>query len=197
VLVAQLTSDSRCHVFRGEEDDVLDRFYQCAERHLAQRVVRITADDPLKDPQIIERALHELDSAEADYCSNTIHPTYPEGLDVEVFSFDSLRKAWKGAKLASEREHVTPFMWKNPHLFRLRNFRYERDLSAWRWTVDKDEDLLFVRAVYGHFSNDALVRFQDVIAWLDDNPQVRAINSATLRNEGYMKSLIKEQSDGH
>jgi spore coat polysaccharide biosynthesis protein SpsF len=183
-----------CKVFRGMRDDVLDRFYRCATTHAADIIVRVTADDPLKDPRIIERATQMLiDDPSLDYCSNTLEPTFPEGLDIEVFRFSALEKAWRQASLPSEREHVTPYIWKHPEIFRLANFRHERDLSSWRWTVDKPNDLEFMRAVYGHFASQPLVSFQDVIAWLHENPSMLTINSDTQRNEGYLMSLESEQ----
>lgn len=193
VLVEFLRHEPRCHVFRGSLEDVLDRYYQCSLEHGAAVVVRVTADDPLKDPQIILHAMQTLQADPGlDYCSNTLEASYPEGLDIEVFRFSALERAWREARLASEREHVTPFIWKHPQLFRLTNFRFERDLSAWRWTVDKPNDLQFMREVFGHFAAQPLVRYQDVIAWLEANPQVRAINAGTPRNEGYFKSLKSE-----
>jgi perosamine synthetase len=182
-------------VFRGDRDDVLDRFYQCARKEAAEIIVRITADDPLKDPEIIERAIrHLLDDPALDYCSNTVEPSFPEGLDVEVFRFATLDRAWREARLPSEREHVTPYVWKHPQLFKIHNFGHDRDLSSWRWTVDKQSDLDFVRAVFDHFAARPLVGYREIIAWLERNPQIRAINSDTVRNEGYLKSLQSEQN---
>jgi spore coat polysaccharide biosynthesis protein SpsF len=191
-LVEFLTRNG-CGVYRGSMDDVLDRYYRCARSCDAEIIVRVTADDPLKDPQIIAHALGLLIAdARLEYCSNTLEPTFPEGLDIEVFRFSALERAWREARLASEREHVTPYIWKHPDLFKVLNFRHERDLSAWRWTVDKPGDLQFMTAVFSHFAGQPLVRYQDVIAWLDANPQVREINMGTQRNEGYLKSLQSE-----
>lgn len=193
-LVAALGQQPQCEVFRGERDDVLDRFYRCAAHHKVDVVVRVTADDPLKDPRIIDRAVQQLlDEPSLDYSSNTLQPTFPEGLDIEAVRFCALSRAHAEAKLPSEREHVTPYIWKHPELFRVCNFSYPRDLSSWRWTVDRPRDLEFVRTVYQHFGNNALVSFEDVIGWLESNPAVRAINEGPLRNEGYLSSLNVEQ----
>ena len=106
--------------FRGSERDVLDRFWQCAKLYRADVIVRVTADDPLKDSGIIDEALGMLMGSETvDYVSNTLNPTYPEGLDVEVFRFSSLEKANSEATLESEREHVTPYIWKNRVKFKI------------------------------------------------------------------------------
>src|ERR1035437_9031560 len=98
-------------VFRGSTDDVLDRFFRCAAPYSPELIVRITADDPLKDPEIIDRAVKiQLDDPTLDYCSNTIKPTFPEGFDIETFRFSALATAASEARLPSEREHVTPFI---------------------------------------------------------------------------------------
>ena len=176
--------------FRGSTLDVLDRFYQCARKYQADRIVRLTGDDPLKDPAIVQEALALIEEdLNLDYCSNTVYPTYPEGLDVEVFRFRALEQAHSNARLKSEREHVTPYIWKHPELFRLKNFSYHKDLSAWRWTVDNPSDLEFMRLIYEHFRNDPLVSFEDVITYLEQNPNIALINSGALRNESYLNSI--------
>lgn len=179
--------------FRGNEEDVLDRFYQCAKLHHADLVVRITADDPLKDATIIQKAINYfyLDPL-LDYCSNTINPTYPEGLDIEVFKYSALETAWLQARLPSEREHVTPYIWKNFSIFKVKNFKYTRDLSAWRWTVDKPADLILMNKIYENFHDNPLVNFEEVIQFLDANPDLIRINDGTMRNEGYLKSINGE-----
>jgi spore coat polysaccharide biosynthesis protein SpsF len=172
---------------------VLDRFYRCGAEQQADLVVRITADDPLKDPSVISQAIDIcIDNPDIDYCSNVIEPSYPEGLDVEVLRFSVLARAHAEARLPSEREHVTPYIWKNPQIFRLHNFRYFRDLSGWRWTVDKPADLEFVRIIFGHFACQPLVPFTEVIAYLESNPHVMRINQGTVRGEGYLKSILSD-----
>jgi spore coat polysaccharide biosynthesis protein SpsF len=181
-------------VYRGSRDDVLDRYYRCAELHGATVVVRVTADDPLKDRSVIDRAIGEIMSdASLDYCSNTLKPSYPEGLDIEVVRMRALARAQRDAVLASEREHVTAHIWKRPELFNLRNIAYERDLSDWRLTVDHPADLELVRRIFEHFSPVG-DRFDldDLISFLDSRPDLRTINDGHLRNEGYLKSIQGE-----
>ncbi len=179
--------------FRGSERDVLDRFWQCAKLYRADIIVRITADDPLKDSEIIDKALGMLKRSESvDYVSNTLKPTYPEGLDVEVFRFSALKKANAEATLASEREHVTPYIWKNRAKFKSLNFEMTPNLSDWRWTVDKSEDLEFVRSLLRLVGNDMSTGYQDLIETVNKNPLLRDINSSTVRNEGYLKSRAEE-----
>jgi len=193
ILVEHITNRKICEVFRGSVDDVLSRYYDCAKKHAADIVVRVTADDPLKDPQIINKAISLLHKNPLlDYCSNTIGPTYPEGLDIEVIRFCALERAYIEARLASEREHVTPYIWKHGNQFNLLNFMSDRDLQSWRWTVDTPADLEFLRRIYEEFKERPLVSYQSVVAWLDANPDIRMINSGIGRNLGYLKSIRSE-----
>ncbi len=174
----------------GSEDDILDRFYQAAKRFGANVIVRITPDDPFKDPEVIDKAVqYFLDHPELDYVSNTIEPTYPEGLDIEVFSFDALEKAWRKAELPSEREHVTPYIWKNPDKFNLANIKYEQNLSHLRWTLDYEEDLQFTRQVYARLYHGQVFLMRDILALLDQEPELGQINQGIEKYSGYFKSL--------
>jgi spore coat polysaccharide biosynthesis protein SpsF len=180
----------------GSEDDVLDRFYRAAKKYKAKIIVRITPDDPFKDPEVIDKVIgyyleHE---GELDYVSNTIKPTYPEGLDVEVFSFDALAKAWREAKKPSEREHVTPYIWNHPEIFRLANVENEEDLSHLRWTLDYEEDLRFVREVYARLYHGQVFLMKDILALLSAEPELARINQGIARNKGYLESWEKEQA---
>jgi len=182
----------------GAVEDVLDRFYQAARRHQARTIVRITADDPFKDPYLLEAMLwFWLDTYPAwDYLSNTLEPTYPEGLDLEIFSWEALETAWKEAVRPSDREHVTPYIWRHPHRFRLYAWKGERDLSAWRWTVDYPEDLRFARAVYERlYPRNPLFGMEEILHLLETDPKVRALAPHAPRNEGYWRSLREEEAD--
>ena len=183
--------------FRGSVDDVLSRFYYCAKQLNADIIVRITADDPLKDSSIVDQLISRIISnSNLDYCSNTIIPTYPEGLDVEVFTFEALQIAFQEAKLVSEREHVTPFIWKNSNKFCIESFEFDRNLSHWRWTVDKAEDLEFIRKLMGAFEKKLNISYLDIIAYIEKNPDILEINTLkTTRNEGYLKSIKLEKNE--
>ncbi|MDA9148570.1 glycosyltransferase family protein [Alphaproteobacteria bacterium] len=180
-------------VFRGDEDDVLSRFYHCSVKFKADVIVRITADDPLKDPEVINHAITLFkNNPTIDYVSNTITPTFPEGIDVEVFSFDALCKAHSLAIKKSDREHVTPYIWRNSDQFNILNFSANTDMSNTRLTVDYEEDLAVVTAIIDHFQDQPLVGYQEIVNFLNNSPNLATINSSILRNEGYIKSISNE-----
>ncbi len=190
--VMRFSNEFGVQCFRGSEDDVLDRYYQ-ASRHVGARIiVRITADCPLIDPEIIDQVIDVYEGGDYDYVTNTLPCTYPDGLDVEVFSFGALARAWREAKWLSEREHVTPYIRKHPELFRLGNIMHNEDLSAMRWTVDEPQDLEFVRSVYRHIMRVSF-GMDDVLNLLKREPGLTQINVGIGRNEGYQKSLGEDR----
>jgi len=181
--------------FRGSENDVLSRYIKCAKHYNADLVVRITADDPLKDPQIIDSAINKIINFKADYCSNTLNVSYPEGMDIEVFKFSVLEIANKKALLLSEREHVTPYIWKNPKIFKICQLIFERDLSTWSMTVDTEKDIRFIRNLTKRLGNDFKVSFNKIIELIDSNKKLKIeCDNKGLRNFGYTASLKKDIS---
>ncbi|MBI1964550.1 MAG: glycosyltransferase family protein [candidate division NC10 bacterium] len=185
-------ADHGLPAYAGSEDDVLDRFYQTARRYDVSTIVRVTPDCPLLDPVISGHVLARFLEARGsvDYASNTHPPTFPDGLDTEVFSFDALARAWREASEPSEREHVTSYIWRHPEQFRLVNVAHDPDLSALRWTVDEPADLEFVRAVYCHLGAACETAGLDVVLeLLRRHPELEAINRSTARNEGYARSV--------
>ncbi|MDX2345525.1 MAG: glycosyltransferase family protein, partial [Legionella sp.] len=182
--------------FRGATQDVLARFYECAQRYPSDIIVRVTADDPFKESEIIDKAISFLKADPLlDYCSNTLFPTYPEGLDIEVFRIDALKRAYREAVLSSEREHVTPYIWKYPEKFKIHNFNYKENLSHWRWTIDYEKDFEFTQKIYAElypkFKNK--FSYEDVISLLKDHPELMEINKGVQRNEGYLNAIHGEQ----
>ncbi len=163
--------------FRGSEEDVLDRYFQAAKAHGGDPIVRITADCPLIDPGLIDDIVAVFLEGEWDYASNTIEPrTFPRGLDAEVFSFEALQKAWELDKNPAWREHVTPYIYRNPEGFRLKGVVHEADLSHMRWTVDTPEDLQLVRRIYAAFDGDDHFTWKEVLALLEERPGWLEIN---------------------
>lgn len=189
--VLELAQRIGVDAYVGSENDVLDRMVKAARQQGASTVVRLTGDCPLLDPQVIDKAVGLFLDGEWDYVSNTLLPTYPDGLDVEVVSMEALETALREALLPSEREHVTPFIKNRPERFRLHNFRHERDLSHLRFTVDAPEDLLFVRTLYARLANE-MVPLSEMLDILDQEPGLLVVNQAYKRDEGYAKSLKED-----
>jgi spore coat polysaccharide biosynthesis protein SpsF len=177
------------HCFRGSQDDVLDRYYCAAKHFQADIIVRLTADCPLLDPAIIDKVVEKFLTGNFDYCSNTREPSYPDGLDTEVFTWNALERSWHEARLPSEREHVSPYMTKNPGLFRLGGVKHNQNLSELRWTVDQPEDLDLIRQIYGHLLDKNNFGLKDLVALYCEHPEFAAINIGVDRNEGYRRSL--------
>jgi spore coat polysaccharide biosynthesis protein SpsF (cytidylyltransferase family) len=194
-IIEKFCNQNSIPVFRGSEDDVLDRYYQCARKFGIKNIVRITADCPLHDPLVIDLVIERYRLGNCDYVSNADPPTYPDGIDVEVLSFDVLEKAWRNASLISEREHVTPYIRKHSDLFRINNVANEEDLSTYRWTLDQAEDFEFIQKIYKKFEELNIDEFciKDIIGLLEKNPELTSINSAIQRNEGYTKSVNEDK----
>lgn len=194
--IIKFATAHRLPCYRGSENDVLDRFYQAAKQYRVTTIVRITPDDPFKDPEVIDKVVsyYIANQGKLDYVSNSIKPTYPEGLDVEVFSCEALEKAWQEAKKPSEREHVTPYIWGHPELFRVANIENEEDLSRLRWTLDTEADLQFTRAVYARLYHGQVFLMHEILALLKREPELALINSGTPRNAGYLKSLEHDKN---
>jgi spore coat polysaccharide biosynthesis protein SpsF len=163
--------------FRGSEEDVLDRYWQASQKCDAEVVVRITSDCPVIDPELIDETIRMFLDQRADYASNSITPTYPRGLDTEVFTVAALERAWKNAVKPYEREHVTPYFYEHPELFRLASLNNKTDYSLHRWTLDTPEDLEFVRAVYNNFPGRDYFGWREVLELVERNPALAAINS--------------------
>lgn len=166
----------RC--FRGSEVDVLDRYYRAAVAHRADVVVRITSDCPLIEPEVIDRVVGEFlrNASETDYACNFLpRRTFPRGLETEVMSFAALERAWREDDNPAWREHVTPYIYRNPERFRILGVVNDLDCSEMRWTVDTLEDFEFVRRVYEHFGHDDFT-WHEVLALVEQHPEWRELN---------------------
>ncbi|HIK04476.1 MAG TPA: glycosyltransferase family protein [Trichormus sp. M33_DOE_039] len=180
--------------FRGKLDDVLDRFYQAANSISPEHIVRLTGDCPLCDPELIDKIIIHHLSGDFDYTSNTITPTFPDGLDTEVFRFSCLKQAWQEAKLPSQREHVTPFIHSQPNRFRLGIYKQNTDLSYLRWTVDEPLDFDLVAKIYtALYPSNPRFSTQNILNLLEQNPDLKTFNTCYPRNEGWQKSLISDE----
>ena len=193
--LAKLCQQNGVRVFRGSLDDVLDRYYQCASTLRPEYVVRITGDCPLLDWHIVDKVVQKHMEEKNDYTSNTLQVTYPDGLDVEVMRYKALEKAWREAMLPSEREHVTQYLIKHPELFKQGNLQHSCDLSALRWTVDEPADFVFVKNIYEKlYPKNTDFTMQDILALLENQPEMMEINCGFIRNEGLLKSLREDKN---
>jgi spore coat polysaccharide biosynthesis protein SpsF len=175
---------------RGSLDDVLDRFYRAVEPTLATVVVRLTGDCPLICPEIIDALVAFRENGQFDYASNAQQRSFPDGLDVEVMTRESLAAAWRQGQLPSEREHVTPYIWKRPQLFQIGAYRNPIDYSAMRWTVDERADYALVSRIFERlYPVNPRFRMADVLHLLESEPALGQLNAGIAQNEGYQKSL--------
>jgi spore coat polysaccharide biosynthesis protein SpsF len=187
VVVATTTSSAddmivrRCEslgvpCFRGSEDDVLGRYYDAAQKYGAQAVVRITADCPIIDPEIVDRTIEFFQEKNVDYAANDVPRTFPRGLDTEVFTMSSLRLAWEQAREPHQREHVTPYFYEHPEIFRIASLVGEGDRKGYRWTLDTEGDLKLLRAIYLNFRNRDAFGYAEVLALLQRDPGLGDLN---------------------
>ena len=198
--LVEIASSLGISVFAGPEDDVLARYALAARRYRADIVVRLTGDCPFADPKVIGSVITELKAGALDYCTNVHPPTWPDGLDVSVFTRDALEMAHKEARLPSEREHVVTWMWKHSTLeggepLRGGNVPCPEDLSCARWTLDYPSDYRMLRAVAAEIGPDAIASagWRDICGILARRPDIAAMNSEVERDAGLAKSLEMDE----
>lgn len=180
--------------FRGNLDDVLDRFYRAAEKSGADILVRVTGDCPLIDPKVIDSVIGLHLEKGFDYTSNVDPPTFPDGYDTEVFNFDALKRAWKDAVLKSDREHVTPFIRNGKDIFKTGNYVSGSHLEHLRVTLDNEEDYRLISLIYEKlYKENKYISLEDVLDFFEKNPESLEINKNIERNEGYKKSLGEDK----
>jgi len=163
---------SKIKVFAGDETNVLNRHYQCAKKFEVDPIIRITADCPLIDPEVVDKILSQYKTGKYDFCSNCLPYTFPDGLDTEIFSFQVLEKMIKNVKSDLEKEHVTVYIRNHLKEFRIFNFENDEDFSKFRWTVDFSADLEVVKRIYELMKPKDVFSFQEVfkkISQLDLN----------------------------
>jgi spore coat polysaccharide biosynthesis protein SpsF len=192
--IVKLCAKNNTRVFCGSENDVLDRFFQLAKIIQPKHIVRITANCPLIDPKIIDQVIEKHLAQKADYTSNVLKETFPDGQDIEVFNFNALKKAWKDSVVMSARVHVTQHIRNHPNEFTIVSCKNNTDLSKKRWTLDNKEDFKFITAVYdGLYSQNPFFGLIEVLQYLRENPKLELINNFIRRNEGLKKSLREDK----
>ena len=193
-MIVEFAKKNGIAFFRGSTEDCLDRYYECAKKLGFSKIVRITCDNPLIDPTLIDNAIKLFNSEKYDYVTNCKPRTFPQGTEVEVFSFRALQIAWNEAKRPSEREHVTPYFYNNPDQFKIFNIRNNENLSHLRWTVDRKEDLEFVKNIVSKIKKSPIL-ISDILELLKIEPELININKDYVMDEGYLKSLKEDQKN--
>lgn len=193
-LIENLCQKTAVDCFRGSANDVLDRYYHCAEAFNPEWVVRVTSDCPLIDPVLVDAVIACAQANDADYCSNTLLEHFPDGQDIEVFKFATLKQAWKSARLPSEREHVTPYIRTNSthqggNLFTSVNFPCIANYNKVRMTVDHAVDFELIKLLIEKLGTEQnWLTYVEYIIVHD----LLGINGNIIRNQGYLKTLEKE-----
>lgn len=191
--------------FAGSENDVLDRFYHTAVKYEGDPLIRITGDCPFVDPGVVGRLLELYGTGRYDHVGVATGAgaifldggRFPDGLDAECFSFAVLERAWRGATEPSDREHVTPYMWRAPGQFRVGTLKSEKDYSHLRWTVDNESDFQLVSQAYeALYQEDKPFLMADILRYLASHPELAEINESFVGQEGYLEVWrLAEQSE--
>jgi spore coat polysaccharide biosynthesis protein SpsF len=191
-VIVDFAKKNKIECFRGETDDVLDRYYNCAEKFSLDTIVRITSDEPFIDPTIVDQIINNFQKIGCDYASNNLIRTFPAGFDVEVFSKQVLERTWREAKLSSEREHVTPFMKKNKDIFKQFNLKSSQHIPISRLTLDRKEDLKILKAVASKILGRPIL-FRDIFELFEREPNLLELRNDIDPLEGYNKSLKEDE----
>jgi len=205
-VIVDFAKKNEIEYFRGKSTDVLDRYYKCAEKFSLTNILRITSDDPLVDPTIIDELIRNYQETDCDLASietsveNNINNAksknlsgypYPIGLNAQIFSFSALERTWKNAKLPSEREHVSPYMMKNSDIFRQFHLRNPIKIPPLRLTIDKEEDLELCRNIISKISKHPIL-LHDILELYGNEPKLFEINIHIDPLEGYNKSINED-----
>jgi spore coat polysaccharide biosynthesis protein SpsF len=191
-VIENFVKNLNLQIFRGNSNNVLDRYFQCAKYFSFDTIVRITGDNPLIDPTIIDDLIQKFTLNSYDYLSNAHVRTFPYGTEVEIFSFKSLEQAWKNAILPSEKEHVTPYFYNNSNLFKIHDEIQSNDISNLRWTIDKENDLFLVKSIISKITKRPIL-MNDILDLFSKAPKLFKINETQIRDEGYKKSLEEDK----
>ena len=190
--IVQLCTKESIPCFRGSEEDVLDRYYQTADKFGVKHIVRITSDCPLIDPRLCDHVVEVYLESNVDFVHTGL--TFAEGLDCEILSFSALERAWREASLKSEREHVTLYLHNHPELFKKITLTNKTDDSIYRVTIDEEEDFFVVKAIIEALYGKApgLFAINEIKNFLDTHPEIFKLNANVTRNEGLLKSLRQD-----
>ena len=187
-IIEKICKENSVKIIRGSVHDVLDRFRIAAELLKPDRIIRVTGDDPLMDPEIIDHVIEEHCKGNFDYTSNIIERTYPRGMDTEVIEIEALKRCWRDSPDKDDHEHVTLYIRRHPDLFSIQSVRKEGDpLDDLRLCLDTEEDFNLITEIYNNLYKYKPIKLKDIIKFLDDNPQLRGLNS------GIEQKAVKEK----
>lgn len=196
--IVEMCKKNNILYYRGSLENVLERFYQISKKYKPKNIVRLTGDCPLIDSDVIDQVIDCHLKHKNDYTSNTIFPTFPDGLDTEVFTMKTLKIIYQMANRPSLKEHVTLYIHENATEFKIENVANVENLSNHRWTVDEPDDYKLVYRIYeALYSEGSYFSLNDILKFLCENTELRKINSDIKRNEGLRKSLSKETKENN
>ena len=188
-IVEAFCLENEIECFRGEENDVLSRYYHCAKNNDVDVIVRLTADCPLVDPEIIDEVVSMYLEKRVDYAANTVpveSSTFPEGCDVEVFSFEALERAYQNCRDPHDREHVTFYFWKHENGFKTIQLSRKQDLSGYRFTVDYPDDFEVIAFVLRELERRNIFgSLKEIVDIIEDNQQIKEKNSRFYSGIGW------------
>ena len=189
--IVKVAKKMNVEVYRGSPTDVLDRHYQCAKKYSFDTIVRVTSDNPLNDPQIIDKAIKKMKTGKFDCVTTSLLQTFPKGIHVEILSMDILKKSWKNSSIQYEREYVTPYIYNNSNKFKIYNLVNAKNLSHISFTVDKNDDLKLVRKIISKIQKRPIL-MKDILRLLEKEPELLKIN----KNHHFKRSYLKLKIDG-
>ena len=190
--IVQFCMDNNVNCFRGDSKNVLERHYKCAEKFSLSTIIRMPSDKPLLDPEVVDKAVKIFNENSYDYLTNFLPSTFPDGTEVEVLSFTSLKKSWERAILPSEKEHVTNYIYNHRDDFSIFNMVNSENLSNFRWAVDRMEDLRLVREIVSRIHKSPIL-IKDIIELFKNEPHLVEINKQVDENESTIKSNNEDE----
>ena len=174
--------------FRGDENNVLKRYFDAATVYKSDVIVRVTADDPFKDPKVIDSVIELLLENKLDFAYNNHPPSFPEGLDTEVFTYSAIKQAAEAKTTDFEKEHVTQYFYHNPQIFKCKNLSYKENVSHIRLTVDTEQDFELASRIYTKLApNGEMFYLEDVLALIKKEPELLEMNKGVKRSAMYEK----------
>lgn len=177
-IIEKICKENSVNVIRGSVHDVLDRFRIAAEILNPDRIIRVTGDDPLMDPEIIDHVIEEHCKGNFDYTSNIKERTYPRGMDTEVIEIEALKRCWRDSSDKDDHEHVTLYIRRHPDLFSIQSVRKEGDaLDDLRLCLDTEEDFKLITEIYNSLYKSKPIKLKEIVEFLDNYPELRELNS--------------------